>query len=1098
MRYKYLLLFLFILLCISGYLFVTFYEGAKNSAIEDLNARQKLHAQYAAKEIEGFFNEWTYRLTYLAKDNEVIALSNEGKKHIELFMSAHKDDIRAITRVDARGRIMYTFPYVKASIGGDISHLWHVKEVMITRKPVISDVFSNLQGYEAIALHVPVFNRGVYNGSLAVLVDFKAISKRYLEHIRIGQTGYAWITSQAGIELYCPVPGHVGRSVFENCKDFPTIIDMAKEMLKGKQGITTYYFDMIMGQSVKKVQKHAVYMPIKIGNTFWSIVVASSEDEILASLRDFRNRLLVLIAVLCLSGTIVAYYGMKAWRIVQEETKRKAAEEVLFEAQQRFSDIINFLPDPILAIDREGKVIAWNKAIEEMTDCPAEKMIGKGNYEYAIPFYGTRRPILVDFVTAWNEEIEKQYSFIKKEGDILFTETAVPYVRGQNRILAGKASPLYDTQGNIVGAIESIRDMTDRRQAEEALRESENRFRAIFNSSFQFTGMMTPDGVLMEANQTALDFIGAAKEDMIGKPFWETRWWRGDEARVQRLKEAIVRAAGGEFVRYEVALRGADNTSVMFDFSLKPVFGSDGRVAMLIPEARDISERKHAEDALFNEKEKLRFLSENAPFAMALIDPVGQFLYINPKFKEIFGYGLDDVPDGRTWFRKAYPDDAARREVIRTWKIDTADKPYGQQTHRIFNVTCKDGSVKTISFTTVFLKDADKIMVCEDITERKRLETQLVNAQKMEAIGTLSGGIAHDFNNILMGIQGYASLIMLDLGPDDPQHERLKRIEEQVKSAAELTGQLLGFARGGKYVIRPVNLNELIEKTATMFGRTKKEIAIHRKHEKDIWTVEADRGQIEQVLLNLYLNAWQAMPAGGDLSLETRNIAVSESDAALYPMVPGRYVRVSVSDTGVGMDAKVRERIFEPFFTTKELRRGTGLGLAMVYGIVKNHNGYIDVASEPEKGTTFVLYFPASTKDPAEEAPEIGGIMTGKETILVVDDEPDVLRVSREILEALGYTVHSAKGGAEAVALYRQMKGSISLVIVDMIMPGFSGSETFDRIKEIDPLAKVILSSGYSLDGQAQQIMDKGCDGFIQKPFDIPLISRTVRELLDR
>ena len=688
----------------------------------------------------------------------------------------------------------------------------------------MSDVFSAVQGFDTVALHVPVFRQGKYDGSIGILIDFKALSKKYLEHIRIGKTGYAWITSQAGIELYCPVPGHTGISVFENCKDFPTIITMAKEMIKGNQGVTTYYFDMIMGKSVQEVRKHAVYMPIKIGNTFWSIVVASSKDEILASLRNFRNGLLILIAVLVLCGTIFSYYGMKAWGIVQEEAKRKMAQKELRESERRLSDIINFLPDAILAIDRDGNIIAWNRAIEDMTGFPAEKMLGKGDYEYAIPFYGTRRPILVNFVTSWNDEVEKQYSFIKKEGDTLFTETDVPYARGRSRVLWGKASPLYDTQGNIVGAIESIRDVTDRKQAEEALRESENRFRAIFNSTFQFTGMMTPDGVLMEANQASLDFAGIAKEDVIGKPFWDARWWRGNEARVQQLKQAIARAAEGQFVRYEVELQGAGDTRAIIDFSLKPVFGPDGNLTMLIPEGRDIEERKRAEDALFNEKEKLRFLSENAPFGMALIDRNGRFLYINPKFREIFGYDLNDVPDGKTWFRKAYPDAAGRHEVIRTWRGDTIGTPYGEQRQRIFNATCKDNSVKTVNFTTVILKDDDFIMVCEDITERKRLEVQLMNAQKMEAIGTLAGGIAHDFNNILMGIQGYASLIMLDIGADHPQYERLKRIEEQVKSAADLTRQLLGFARGGKYVIKPINMNELIEKTSTMFGRTKRRL----------------------------------------------------------------------------------------------------------------------------------------------------------------------------------------------------------------------------------------------------------------------------------
>jgi CheY-like chemotaxis protein len=348
-----------------------------------------------------------------------------------------------------------------------------------------------------------------------------------------------------------------------------------------------------------------------------------------------------------------------------------------------------------------------------------------------------------------------------------------------------------------------------------------------------------------------------------------------------------------------------------------------------------------------------------------------------------------------------------------------------------------------------------------------------------------------------MGIQGYATLMMLDISTDHPHYKQLKRIEEQVKNASDLAGQLLGFARGGKYVVKPVSMNELIERTSAMFGRTKKEIVIHRKYEKGVWAVEADPGQIEQVLLNLYLNAWQAMPAGGDLSIETKNIVIKENFVKPYSMMLGRYVQISISDTGVGMDEKTKERIFEPFFTTKELGRGTGLGLAMVYGIIKSHSGFIDVISEPGKGTAFALYFPASEKEAVKEKSAAPKIMKGTETILIVDDEPDVLDVSKEILESLGYSLYAVKNGEEAITIYKQKKDEIDLIVLDMIMPGLSGSETFDGIRGVNPSAKIILSSGYSLSSQAQQIMDKGCHGFIQKPFNMADISLKIREVLE-
>jgi len=1098
MKYKYRFLFLFFLVCLCGYLFFTFYEGAKNAAIQELNARQTLHAQHAANDIEGFFARWIDRLTYLSKDEAIISLNDLGKKEMSFFSVAHKDEIKGVTRVDARGRIIYTVPYVKKSIGTDISYQKHIQEIMRTHEPVVSDVFFAVQGFDTIAIHVPVFRGKKYDGTICVLMDFQALAKRRLEDIKIGTTGYAWITSQGGIELYCPVPGHVGRSVFENCKDFPTIITMAREMLKGNKGVTTYDFDMIMGQSVQTVKKHAVYMPIKMGNTFWSIVVASSEEETLASLKDFRNKLLALIVVLILSGTVFSYYGMKAWGIVQEEQKRKITEEELRESERRHTDIINFLPDAILAIDLEGRVIVWNKAIEEMTGFPAETMLGKGDYEYAIPFYGTRRPILINFVSTWDQGIEKQYVFIKKEGDILYTETSVPYVRGQNRILWGKAGPLYDTRGNVIGAIESIRDITERKEAEEAIKKSELQLREVTSAIpgvvYQFYAR--PDGT------AGISYMSDQAERIIGlKPDAEGSFESFTDLVLPEyrngfllsIRDAVNRVSEWQ---YEGKLHKPSGEVIWFSGNSIPVHHE--HEILFNGVLLDITERKQAEEALFNEKEKLLIIFENAPFGMVLIDKNGRFLYINPKYRDIFGYDLRDIPDGKTWFKKVYPDAAYRRGVVSAWLDDLSGAGYGEQRPRIFNVTCKDGSIKIISFIPVLLGNGDNIMVCEDITERKRLETQLMNAQKMEAIGTLSGGIAHDFNNILMGIQGHASLLMLDIDTDHPHYEQLKRIEEQVKSAADLTRQLLGFARGGKYVVEPVNMNDLIKKTSTMFGRTKKELVIHHKYEKDIWIVEVDQGQIEQVLLNLYLNAWQAMPAGGNLSLETKNILVGEDYAKPYSITPGRHVRISVSDTGAGMDEKTKGRIFEPFFTTKELGRGTGLGLAMVYGIIKNHNGFIDVISELGSGTTFTFYLPASEKDIIREKPTTKEIMKGKETILIVDDEPDVLDVSKTILETLGYSVYAVKNGEEAITLYKQKKDEIDIVILDMIMPGLSGGETFDFIKALNPAVRVILSSGYSLNRQAQDIMDKGCQGFIQKPFDIIHFSRKIREVLDQ
>jgi nitrogen-specific signal transduction histidine kinase/CheY-like chemotaxis protein len=383
-----------------------------------------------------------------------------------------------------------------------------------------------------------------------------------------------------------------------------------------------------------------------------------------------------------------------------------------------------------------------------------------------------------------------------------------------------------------------------------------------------------------------------------------------------------------------------------------------------------------------------------------------------------------------------------------------------------------------------------------DVTEQKRLEANLLQAQKLEAVGTLAAGIAHDFNNILMGIQGRISLMMAELDASHPHHEHLKGIENYVKSATGLTGQLLGFAKGGKYEIKPTDMNELLSSSSDMFGRTRKEIRIIRNLSENLWPVEVDRGQMNQVLLNLYVNAWQAMPKGGDLYLQTANQFLDEDYACYNEISPGRYVKIVITDTGDGMDESVRARIFDPFFTTKGMGKGSGLGLASAYGIIKNHAGTINVYSEPGRGTAFSIYLPASNKAVIEEPLPIVAMAKGNALILLVDDEEMVREVGSQMLKKLGHRVIVTDSGKMALDILGSETSRIDLVILDMIMPGLTGGETFERIKQIDPEMKVLLSSGYSINGQAVEILGRGCDGFIQKPFGLMELSQKIKEVL--
>ena len=344
-----------------------------------------------------------------------------------------------------------------------------------------------------------------------------------------------------------------------------------------------------------------------------------------------------------------------------------------------------------------------------------------------------------------------------------------------------------------------------------------------------------------------------------------------------------------------------------------------------------------------------------------------------------------------------------------------------------YNVRKKDGTeFPAIIYSTNFFREGNPaglrgIMINitdrkRDEEERKKLQAQLIQAQKMEAIGTLAGGIAHNLNNILMGVQGRTSLMILGKDSSDPDYEHLRGIEEYIKNAVELTRDLLMYARGGKYEVKPTDLNTLIKHENRMFGRTKREIRVHEKYEKDLWTVEVDQGQIKQALLNLYVNAWQAMPGEGDLYTQTENVTFDKERREPFEIAPGKYVKISVTDTGVGMDAATRERIFDPFFSTKDVGQGSGLGLASVYGIIKNHGGFINVYRERGEGATFNIYLPASEREAEEEGPEPkrNEIQYGQGTVLLVDDEDMIVEVGKAMLEKLGHQAYVGKRKAAA------------------------------------------------------------------------------------
>jgi two-component system cell cycle sensor histidine kinase/response regulator CckA len=517
---------------------------------------------------------------------------------------------------------------------------------------------------------------------------------------------------------------------------------------------------------------------------------------------------------------------------------------------------------------------------------------------------------------------------------------------------------------------------------------------------------------------------------------------------------------------------------------------------------REVEERRKTVQALRESEERYRNIFEQSRDPIVITTREGRFIDVNQSYMDLFGYRREEIGDLNAVDTYSDPKDRSKFQRVLERQGAVIDFELKLKKKNGEEIDC-------LLTTTVRLSDDGHILgyqgIIRDITEhkkaeeeKKRLEAQLQYAQRMEAIGTLAGGIAHNFNNLLMGIKGNTSLLLLDTESESPNYEKLRKIEKLIDSGSLLTRQLLGYARKGRYEIELIDINQVLKDTSDTFAMTKKVITVHHELGEGVHAVKADKGQIEQILWNLYVNAADAMPTGGELFLGTANVADKEMKGKPYKVKPGNYVLLAVRDTGTGMDKRTMERIFEPFFTTKGLSKGTGLGLASVYGMVKSHGGYIDVDSKKGKGTTFSIYLPASQEEVSEKELYPEKIERGKETLLLVDDEAILLEVSQEMLEMMGYTVYTAGGGKEAMEIFKAHRDVIDIVILDMIMPDMDGGETYDKLKQINPNVKVLLSSGYSIDSQASEILKRGCDGFIQKPFEITDLSRKLRDILDK
>jgi PAS domain S-box-containing protein len=845
---------------------------------------------------------------------------------------------------------------------------------------------------------------------------------------------------------------------------------------------------------------------------------------------------------------------------------------------------------------------------------------------------------------AVKETLAENYRAYRRGTDDLYPKDEMPIVRamaGENcfiddmvvlrpdnskTLLEVFGSPVRDKQGNIIAGLISFSDITKEKQRED-------RFRTIseLTSDYAYAYKVHPDGQLsLEWVTGALKRItGFTREEILARGGWESLIYPDDLSIPLGLLQSLF-ANQARTVEYRILTKSKD-IKWMRDFA-RPVWDENKKCLKVIYGAvRDITERRRAEKELRESEEKFRTLVEESPLGISLIGKNGHYKYVNPRFEEIFGYAIGDILTGQEWFKKAYPDDEYRKQVIKIWTEDQQEKGVGQAQPRTFTVTCKDGSCKEIHFRSVTLKHQDQFVIYEDITERKRAEealrkshqtfltvldgidatiyaadmetheilfmnqhminvfnddftgrichevfrgesspcshctndrlidadgnptgvctwetknpitgkwyinydrairwidgrivrlqiatdiskfkeldqeriqteAQLRQAQKMESVGRLAGGVAHDFNNMLGVILGRAEMMLMELEPGNPLVADLKEIHNATRRSADLTRQLLAFAR--KQTIRPkvLDLNDTLEEMLKMLRRLiGEDIELTWRPRANLWPVKVDPAQIDQILANLCVNARDAIGGVGKVIIETDNVTIDEAYCQFHAgFLAGKYAMVAVSDDGCGMNKETLENLFEPFFTTKKIGEGTGLGLSTVYGIVKQNNGFINVYSELEQGTTFKIYLPRTEEIvEAEGQSDTEAIPKGTETVLLVEDEESILNVSKIALEHFGYTVLSARIPGDALDIINRHGGPIHLLITDLVMPGMNGKELAEEIEKREPDIKVIFMSGYTGNAIAHRGILESNVHFLPKPFSINSLAQKVREVLD-
>ncbi|MBI4964456.1 MAG: PAS domain S-box protein [Desulfomonile tiedjei] len=763
--------------------------------------------------------------------------------------------------------------------------------------------------------------------------------------------------------------------------------------------------------------------------------------------------------------------------VVQDVTLLKQAEQQLRDSEEKFRLLTEKTPIGLAILDSSGSFEYFNPTFVAMFGYSVDEVPSLDKWMERVLDDSASMEVIQD-------------AFLGGLEGLASPESLEPCCEAQSKDgtskkIRFKFFPLTDGKRVVV-----CEDCSQLFLAWSARRISEERYLGLLEHLTDFVYTLDAKGNVLGVNRAAARSMGYEPEELVGRnirdliPHEVSKQIAGNLEKVtdggfsEGLSQYLAKDGSIHYLEYRsVAIRPGD------------------RPHYVVGMARDVTDRVLMKKKLKESEAKFEILVENAHDGITYIDEDSRLQFCNPRMKEIL---KDPHPEGKRLFD--YYDEENRK--ILEEHIGLRLK--GISSTYFATITDLEGTPRhmVISGTPYFDEKNNykgAIGIYTDISELKKLEAQLQQSQKMEAIGTLAGGIAHDFNNILSGVLGYASLMRKFVGPESQLAHYVDMIEKSAERGANLAGQLLAFSRKGKRFVQSVDIHQHIDDVVDILKRTvDRKISVVTDKRAEAYTVEGDPGQIQQVLMNLSINAKDAMPKGGRLSITTEVVEIDANSSRIYKgLFPGSFLQISVEDTGEGMSPQVMERLFEPFFTTKEEGKGTGLGLSMVYGAVKSHGGIVKVYSEPGRGSVFTVLLPLK-KSPETEMKLVAKkrLTCGPGTILVIDDEEIMQQLLSEMLQEMGFKVLSARDGVEGLEIYRKQWRKIDLVIVDMIMPRLSGRETFLGMKQINPSIKAILSTGFSKDGEVRDTLDQGVAGFIQKPFKTDELSDVIGTVL--